>query len=231
MPWHTGDSPIPTPTICRRLRIPDQLQIRAAVDGALLSLAEYWNWEEDGTATVDETAAAMWDMVNAFYTESEWCMLGVIVPYASATLPDHMLECDGSTHLRTDFPALYAVLDAAFIVDADHFVTPNMIGNVVLGSDGTGGSYPVGATGGEIDHVLTVAELAAHSHIDSGHAHTEGSTIPTAITIGPGAPAPSAIGTPSITGSGSAALSTTGSDSAHNNLQPYLALHWAIVCE
>jgi len=87
-----------------------------------------------------------------------------------------MLPCDGSTHLRVDYPALYLALDAAFIVDADHFITPDLRGRVIVASgNGPGLSpYAVGATGGEEKHALSQIEGPSHSHelTDPGHTHT-----------------------------------------------------------
>lgn len=232
MPWLTPDGPIPTAKICRLVRIPDDIFFIGDVNGALLALTQQYNWEEEGTLTPEECADAMFDMWNDFTNGMDWCMTGAIFPYASVDLPGHSLACDGATYLRVDYPALYAALDPAFIVDADHFVTPDLRSRVPVGVDPTGTPpFNVGDIGGEVSHVLTVAELANHSHIDSGHSHSESSTIPTAITIGPGAPAPSAVGAPGVTGSGSASIQPAGSDNPHNNLQPYIALRYAIMYE
>lgn len=232
MPWLTPNGPIPSSTICRRVRIPDDILFIGDVNGALLALAQEYNWEAEGTLTPSECADAMFQMWTDFTESGDWCMIGAIIPYASVSRPGHTLECDGATYLRVDYPALYAALDPAFIIDADHFFVPDMRGRVPVGVDPTGTPvFNIGDTGGEANHVLTVAELANHTHSDSGHSHSEGTTVPTAITIGPGAPAPSAIGTVGVTGVGSAAITSTGSDSAHNNLQPYLALRWAIMFE
>lgn len=68
----------------------------------------------------------------------------------------------------------------------------------------------IGQSGGEKTHVLTVAELASHSHNYNNSANGGG-----------GGPAGGNISSDSAT-------SSTGSDAAHNNLQPYLTLQYII---
>jgi len=180
----------------------------------------------DNWVTIQEIVALTWtDLMDAD--------VGKLFPFATQDPPPNTLECDGSTYNRIDFPLLYAVLDSNFIVDADTFVVPDMQSRAIIGA-GTGSglsSYGVNASGGLEAVQLTIAEMPAHSHTDTGHVHTEGSTIPTAITIGAGVPAPAAIGSPSITGSSSANLTDTGGDGEHENRMPYRALRWCIQCQ
>lgn len=68
------------------------------------------------------------------------------------------LLCDGAVYDRVDYPNLYAVLDAAYIVDADTFRVPDLIDRFPLGSDTTG------AEGGTDEITITVAQLPAHTH-------------------------------------------------------------------
>ncbi len=232
MGWLTGDIPPSGDFTCRRLRIPNTRELIAAVQGAIDDMAWTLNWEQTGTLSPLAAQVLMLKMFEDFITPGDWCMLGSIFPFASALVPSHCLECDGATYLRTSYPALYASLDLAFIVDADNFVVPDLRQRIPLGSDSPEFSlYPPGAVGGEASHVLTVAELASHGHLDSGHTHPEGTTAPTVITIGAGAPVPSAVGTSGSTGSSTANISNTGGDAPHNNLQPFIALRYAIVSE
>lgn len=71
-------------------------------------------------------------------------------------------------------------------------------------------------TGGEKTHVLTVAEMPAHAHMQRRHATTTGAlsglaTAPDASSSNPGDLGP-------VTGS-------TGGDGAHNNMPPYLVVY------
>lgn len=227
-------SAIPTGSTCRVLFIPDSEEALAIVRGALQVLTFPEAWVPYGATTPDQSAAAFVNMFDRFcFDEGNCRMIGEVVTWAGNSAPSSKwLECDGASYLRTDWPDLFNIIgDTYGAADGSHFNVPDMRGRAVLGV-GTGSglsTYTLGQKVGEESHVLTVAELASHSHIDSGHSHTEGSTIPTAITIGPGAPAPSAIGTPSVTGLGSASLSNAGSDSGHNTIQPSIALSFWIV--
>lgn len=67
--WITPDT-LPAETICRVLLIPDEIEIRAAVNGAISELIYPSNWEQVGAVTVAQMAAAMDDMFFA-YASSE----------------------------------------------------------------------------------------------------------------------------------------------------------------
>jgi len=208
-------------------RMPAAQWFIAEVADALLTMTIEDNGVKVGAVTVEDAVSAASEMLGAFQP-----MIGLIFPTVAATLPDNFLLCDGSTHLRVDYPALYAMLATPFIVDADNFLVPDMRGRVPVGIDPTGTpSFVVGQQGGEFEHVLSIAESASHTHIDSGHIHVEGTTIPSSVLVGVGAPVPTAVGFSGVTGSASANLDTVGSDTAHNNTQPYTAVRYAIVSE
>lgn len=76
MPYLTPNS-IPTETICRVLRIPNDLDLIGAISGALLELTYSYNWEQYGTETPEDTAQAMLLMVNNFF---EGCELAQQTP-------------------------------------------------------------------------------------------------------------------------------------------------------
>ena len=81
--------------------------------------------------------------------------------------------------------------------------TPDLRSRFVLGA---GGSYSVGATGGEATHKLTISEMPSHTHSytywagnGGGNGHTYGSAY-------------------------TRNTSSTGGDQPHNNMPPYYAL-------
>jgi len=124
MPYLTGGT-IPTADfICRRLVIPDDLALIIAVNGAIEELTFAYNWEQHGTATPQETAAAMREMFWKFRMDQP-CMTATLILSAGLMQPDGTLLCDGSSHLRVDYPALYAEIDTSYHVDADNFLVPN----------------------------------------------------------------------------------------------------------
>jgi hypothetical protein len=70
MPWLTPDD-LPTDKRCRRLLIPDNLDIVAAVTGALVSLTHAYNWEQFGSITPDEMAQAMIEMLAYYWADCD----------------------------------------------------------------------------------------------------------------------------------------------------------------
>jgi microcystin-dependent protein len=217
---------MPTEYVCRRIRIPKHINILGAVNEAIsyLTLANVWEASENVSSV--EMQALMSEMWYQF-VESD-CMIGSVVPVIRADLPDYMLPCDGSTYDRVDYPDLYEMLDPAYILDADTFQTPDLRGLTIIGANDT---YPVNSTGGEAEHTLTTAEMPSHSHTDSGHAHAiqEGVDVP---VFAPGEVVVTAFDfIPGITGTASANIQNTGGGAAHNNMQPYKALKYAVIAK
>lgn len=157
--------------------------------------------------------------------------VGLIVEHMLASLPANWLACDGASHLRVDFPALYAVLDSAYIIDADHFRTPNLLGRSPIGVGSGSGLTPraVNAIGGEETHILTVAEMASHNHwgVGAGNGRTTQYLVdPTDFLTGGSYGALWATTGPRI----DIGLETTkGSDTGHNNMPPFTAVKYAVI--
>jgi microcystin-dependent protein len=221
--------------ICRRLKIPADSDWLALVNGALTTLIQDWNWEQFGTSTIDETIQTFYQMMTDYTDSTGYCMIGSIFPYMTADPPAGTLICDGAAHARIDYPDLYAALDAAFIVDANYFITPDLRDRTVIGAGDAGGSSTprtVGEIGGEETHILTTGELASHTHTDAGHSHSyspPGTTVP---VVAPGEAPVIAINLfPGITGTGFAAIQNTGADLPHNNMQPFTALNYCVVAK
>jgi len=171
---------------------------------------------------LDSITDSDWDTIQAYVDgllyEAKNPMLGVILPFATEDLPTGVLPCDGSNFSREDYPDLYAILASVYIIDADNFVTPDLRGRAVIGSGSGSGLSPrsIGDTGGEEEHQLTTGELAAHDH-----------TIPATATTLAVEPGEVTVLTPIpiLTGN----TGTTGSDTPHNNMQPFGVLTYGIV--
>lgn len=226
--WLTPET-IPAGARCARIRIPDSDDFEAAFKGALLLLAEPYNWEQFGAATPSQ-CAALFDTAYDEYVQkgASFCMIGAILPICTDDTPAHMLLCDGSTYNRTSYPLLYEAIAAALKIDADTFTVPDLRSRFILGAS----SADFLDIGGESEHTLTTDEMPAHSHTDLGHIHSY-SENPTAVAVSPGE-VPFALPSIPFTGStsnGNANLTSTGGGTAHNNMPPYLVLKYAVIAE
>jgi microcystin-dependent protein len=233
VPYLTPDT-APSDTLCWTLVIPNAADWLALVSGALLELGRPRNFEVFGTATPIETAAIFRDMLdNAIFKIGTCRVIGEIVCFAGPTSPTtDWLPCDGLSVLRADYPDLFTLIGTIYgAVDGTHFSLPDLAGRTVVGVGSGTGLTPraLGDSFGEETHVLITAEQASHSHTDAGHTHVEGIAAPAIGAALIGVPIPSAVPAGGVTGSGSASISSSGGDGAHNNIQPTLAINYFIV--
>lgn len=227
-------------------------RLSAMSQAVLFYATRYWgerfNWI-DSENPLDEVTDSDWeeisfDVAQLLY-EAKIPMIGYIIPFVTLDPPTNVLPCDGSTYLRIDYPNLYDVIDPFFIVDADHFNVPDLRGRTVIGVGAGSGltNRNVGDSGGQETVTLTTADMPSHNHtsanptiVDAGHSHAEGTALPTAITIGAGVPAPSAIPSVGVTSPAftgitaiAGAIDNTGGDGAHDNMQPFYSLNYGII--
>jgi len=178
------------------------------------------SWLDRAEFPLDEVTDADWDAIeklvgNAYY-EIMSPIIGFCFPLLTA-LPSNCLLLDGSTYAREDYPILYSVLDAVFIINADTFFVPDLRSRVPIGAgEGAGlSSYEINQQGGEEEHALTDDENGTHAHAiggaGTGLALAPGELPVLVPSIFPGSTDNSGLGMP------------------HNNIQPYTALPWAVV--
>lgn len=99
---------------------------------------------------------------------------GTIQMYIGTTAPDGWLMCDGSEYFQWQYPELVAVLPDLLINDiTGRFNTPDMVRHMPIGADGD--LYPLADTGGSATHILSIAEMPIHTHIQHPHNHTQNS--------------------------------------------------------
>lgn len=103
---------------------------------------------------------------------------GDLIWSASAGTRSGALLCDGTSYLRTTWPALFNALGGTSspwgLPDGTHFNVPDLRGRVPVGV-GTGAGLTaraLAATGGEESHLLSAAEsgVPAHTHPSGGAA-------------------------------------------------------------
>lgn len=156
-------------------------------------------------------------------------IVGEVRMWVTDTAPPGWLLCYGQAVSRSTYASLFAIVGTAFGVGngSTTFNLPDLRGRTVIGQDDMGGTSAnritaaaadsIGGSGGAETHTLTTAELASHAHqqVVGWGAGSD------ALPIWDGNSNDTAYGLPSSTG-------PAGSGSAHNNLQPYIALNFII---
>jgi microcystin-dependent protein len=106
---------------------------------------------------------------------------GFVAEFGGTSPPPGWLLCDGQAYSRSTYNALFNALGGSNSPwgQGDGYSTfnvPDLRGRATIGAGGGAGlTYrPAGQKGGEETHLLSVAELASHTHgvNDPGHAHS-----------------------------------------------------------
>ena len=196
-----------------------------------------------GEPTLAECMTCYLDDLNVYryYDGSAWVgvtPIGSLMPYAGTTAPAGFLLCSDVAVLRTTYADLFAVIGTTYGAGngTTTFNVPDLRGRVIAGLDNmggttasrltattiTGGGDNVGEVGGAQTHTLTEAQLAAHTHnqnafglsISASGVYTSNGFV---------------VGGAGVNGTGGGRENTTtGSGSAHNNVQPTMVLNYLI---
>lgn len=146
--------------------------------------------------------------------------------------------CDGSLLSIAQYQALYTLIGTTYGGDGTNtFALPDLRGRALIGQgQGPGlSNYVMGQPLGVENVTLTVAQMPGHPHPFLGTNSTSGGNANPGTTVGLGA-APTGdniydgAGT-ATTLSPSAAVTTIGGSTPHNNRQPYLAISYIIALE
>ena len=122
------------------------------------------------------------------------------------------------------YPALFAVIGNTYGGTLASPRLPNLQQRVPVG---VGDGYALGATGGEAEHTLSVAEMPSHSHSDfkvNGQILKWGRVATTTNSGGATVPSTNAYNIGSVTWG----TDSKGGGGAHNNMQPYTVVNWII---
>ncbi|MDX2137938.1 MAG: tail fiber protein [Chloroflexota bacterium] len=177
---------------------------------ALTLLGAFWFWQPAHAQTQQGTTFG----------------LGWLLPYITLAAPQDCLPATGGSYLRTDYPALYAALDTAFVIDADNFRVPDLRGRSPIGA-GTGtnlSARAVNEVGGAETHLLTANEMPAHVHDTAG-----GGVQFAQINVQQGGT--SAFLLAQFPAGFELTTGLAGQGQAHNNMMPFVALNWCIVAK
>ena len=166
---------------------------------------------------------------------------GVIMPHAGAAAPTGYLLCDGGTYLRASYLDLFNALGGTSspwgLPSGTEFKVPDLRGRAPMGA-GTGANPALTARTiavgvGAETHALSTAETPSHTHTLSElpHQHNwpnvsewaSGGASSRAVDSSAGQDDQGTKYTnPGVT------LNSAGSGTAHNNMQPSLALNFVI---
>lgn len=164
-----------------------------------------WMFNPDGTVS------------SAFLLEiqSVATPVGAIIWRPLDSVPAGYLAANGQAVSRTTYAPLFAVYGTTFGA-GDGTTTFNIINleNKMLVGDGA--TFPLGDSGGEVSHALTIAEMPAHNH--SYQRYTPGPP-PTDNKVD---------GTNVDGGYEVQATGSAGSNVPHNNMPPYRSGRWLV---
>jgi microcystin-dependent protein len=169
---------------------------------------------------------------NACHSLASALPSGTVVDFAGATAPGGWLACDGSSFPTATYPNLFAAIGYTFGGSGANFNVPDLRGRTGIGAGQGSGltNRTFAAVGGEEAHQLSIAELAAHTHVQNAHTHTyryvgsDGTTGALFLTPNTGALTMNYTAA-QPTSSVAAVNQNTGSGTAHNTMPPFLVLN------
>jgi microcystin-dependent protein len=210
-------------------------RIELRVTAALLADIRDSITPADGTVTTAKIVDANVTLAKlAAAVQALLVPTGTVAPYAGTAEPTGWLFCRGQEVLRSSYTTLDNLITTTYGaytngsggVGTSHFRLPDLRGRVVAGQDDMGGTSAnrltglsggvdgdvLGAAGGAETHVLTVAEMPAHTH-----------TVPFVVATDN-----ASSGGTDRAQAGTTTSSSTGGGGAHNNVQPTIILNYII---
>jgi|HubBroStandDraft_6_1064221.scaffolds.fasta_scaffold00050_157 microcystin-dependent protein len=166
--------------------------------GFFLAGANQIGWAANGVQGATFNADTSITFAGTISAAKGTIPVGAVMDYAggaaSIPLPPGWLLCFGQQVSTTTYAALFAVLGNLYGAGVGTFGIPDYRGRATYGQDNMGGSAAnritiaglnfdgtiLGNVGGNQNHTLTTAELAAHNHgiTDPGHNHTTSTPVP-----------------------------------------------------
>ena len=166
--------------------------------------------------------------------------MGEVRLFAGDFAPKWWAFCQGQLLEISQNSALFFILGTTYGGNGvTNFALPDLRGRAPIGTGEAPGSrnYGLGEESGEPTHTLTVAELPGHSHTaqaqinaraGGGAAGSPAGNYPAASTARDNPYAASA-GATLNAGAAQVTVALAGGNQPHNNMPPYLGLHY-IIC-
>jgi microcystin-dependent protein len=137
--------------------------------------------------------------------------------------------CNGQQLPINQNQALFSLLGTVYGGNGQTtFKLPNLQGMVAVHQ---GSGFPIGQTGGEQSHTLTVSEMPMHLHVASASSADGSAVTPVGNLFARAAPANPYIAPANLGPLNAGTLSSTGGSQPHDNMQPYLVLSFCIALQ
>ena len=148
--------------------------------------------------------------------------------FANIAVPTGWLECNGAILQIADNKALFSLIGTSYGGDGTTtFALPDMRGRVPMQS--VAPTFPFASAGGEITHTLVTAEMPSHSHVVQASVSNGAQPAPVgnvfAVSLGPSLYQPPDANRVQMDPN---QIGNAGSGTAHENMQPYVALLFCI---
>lgn len=163
---------------------------------------------------------------------------GVIFPYAGSKVPPNCVFCDNpnATYDKDAYPYLFEAIGFTYGGDnVQNFKIPYIPAGcsiiqkgtveTTFSDDSSVPTYNLGATGGKVNHKLTINEMPSHNHKVTVGMSNSGSGDWNLDVIHANA---STNGEIDYTDKQVGQMSNTGGDKTHNNMPPYIAMNHII---
>jgi microcystin-dependent protein len=186
------------------------------------------NLDVSGNLTIGRDLRARNFYASGNYYLNSYILIpfGTIIQSAAVNVPDGWLNCNGASLGTTVYANLFGAIGYTYGGSGSNFNIPDIRGRVGVGAGSAGGlsNRILGVTGGAETHTLSVNEMPSHSHtltrrsnpdngaFDTNSAHaTESSAATTDREV-----------------LGTFSTNATGGGLAHNNMQPFIVIHYFI---
>jgi microcystin-dependent protein len=146
----------------------------------------------------------------------------------SGPIPQGWAACDGTLlQIATNQP-LYSLIGTTYGGNGQtNFALPDLRGKVGVGYQ-NGTAYPLGTTGGTAAVTLTPDQMPQHNHTAFASTQTGSVESPSGQAWAVNGNNTNVYSPTGASTMAATALTPGGASQAHNNMQPYLSVTWAI---